>query len=243
MGLDWHIGGSLSGAAVPITFPFDKHNAGGSFTPTGNTTAGTGGASPTFPPGQMFPYAQAGDFTFGRLSAAEFKVALDFLSSRTNTNLVSTPKIATLENVPATILIGQVVPIALYQNSIQTGALQLSGYDEKQVGMRLAVNPRVCADGTILMTVHPEISEIVEWRGQYNERPVTSTREASTEVIVKDGETVVIGGLVRELVTEQTSRVPLLGSIPVLGELFRHHYNSKQKVDLVVFVTPHLLPE
>jgi type IV pilus assembly protein PilQ len=243
LGIDWQIAASMSGAAAPITFPFDKNNTGGSFTPTPNTNAGTGGASPEFPPGQLFPYASKSDFTFGRLSASEFRVALQFLSGRTNTNLVSTPKVTTLENVPATILIGQVVPIALYQNSLQTGALQLSGYEEKQVGMRLAVNPRVCGDGSILMGVHPEISEIIEWRGQYNERPVTSTREANTEVIVRDGETIVIGGLVRELKTVETSKVPLLGDIPLLGELFKHRSTTKQKVDLVVFITPHLLPE
>jgi type IV pilus assembly protein PilQ len=242
LGFDWQLSAHVSGGAVPTTFPFDKGSTGGSFTPTPNTNPGTGGIAPTFPPGQLFPYADKSDFTFGRLSASEFRIAMDFLSTRANTNLVSTPKITTLENVPATVLIGTVVPIAIYQNSLQTGVLQLSGYEEKQIGMRLAVNPRVCADGSILMSVHPEISEIVEWRGQFEERPVTSTRDANTEVIVRDGETVVIAGLVRELTLEQTSRVPLLGSIPLLGELFKHRHTQKQKVDLLVFVTPHLMP-
>ncbi|MBI5836065.1 MAG: hypothetical protein HZB25_02360 [Candidatus Eisenbacteria bacterium] len=242
-GIDWQVAAHVSGAAMPTTFPFEKNAAGGSFTPTPNTSSGTSGGAPPFPPGEAFPYADKGDFTFGRLSTSEFRVALDFLSSRGNTNLVSTPKITTVENKVATILVGSVVPIAIYQNSLQTGVLQLAGYDEKQIGIKLSVSPRVCAEGTILMTVHPEVSEITEYRGQFNERPVTSTREASTEVMVKDGETLVIGGLVRELVTRTTTKVPLLGDIPLLGELFKHRHNTKQKVDLVVFITPHLLPE
>ncbi|HVP38721.1 MAG TPA: secretin N-terminal domain-containing protein [Candidatus Saccharimonadales bacterium] len=243
MGLDWQIAAHASGAAMPFTFPFDKKAAGGNFTPTPNTNAVTGGATPQFPQGEVFPYANPSDFTFGRLSTSEFRVALDFLSSRTNTNLVSTPKITTLENRPAQILVGTVVPIAVYQNSQQTGVLMLSGYEEKQIGIRLSVNPRVCGDSTILMTVHPEVSEILEYRGQFNERPVTSTREATAEVMVRDGETMVIGGLVREMDTQTVSKVPLLGDIPLLGELFKHHTISKEKVDLVVFVTPHLIPE
>jgi type IV pilus secretin PilQ/predicted competence protein len=242
MGIDWQIAAHMSGAAMPTTFPFDKTATGGSFTPSTNSVPVYAGSSADFPPGQTFPYAQRGDFTFGTLSASEFKVALDFLSTKNKTNLVSNPKITTMENRQAEILVGTVVPIALYQNSQQTGVLQLSGYEEKKIGVKLTVKPRVSESGEIIMSVHPEISEILEYRGQFNERPVTSTREASTEVRIKDGETLIIGGLVREADVREETKVPFLGDVPVLGEFFKHHTNTKQKVDLVVFVTPHLLP-
>ncbi len=242
MGIEWQLAAHISGATMPTTFPFDKNATGGDYSPTGNTTGGTTGGAP-FPKGQVFPYASPGDFTFGKLSASEFSVALAFLSSHNKTNLVSNPRISTLENKPAEILVGTVVPIAIYQYSQLGGNLQLSGYEEKRIGVKLAVNPRVTEDGRILMSVHPEISEIVEYRGQFNERPVTSNREASTEVMIKDGETLVIGGLVRETSVETVKKVPFLGDIPFLGALFTSKHTAKEKVELMVFVTPHLLPE
>ena len=233
MGINWHLAASLQGAAMPTTFPFDRNAGGGSFTPT--PIVG--------PPGSPFPYNSSSDYTFGKLSASEFKVALAFLASRKNTNLVRSPKISTLENKPAEILVGTVVPIAIYQYSQQTGVLQLSGYEEKRIGVKLNVNPRVSDDGRILMSVHPEISEILEYRGQFNERPVTSNREATAEIMVKDGETMVIGGLTKTLETVTENKVPFLGSIPGLGALFTSKEKAKEKVELVVFVTAHLIPE
>ena len=93
----------------------------------------------------------------------------------------------------------------------------------------------------MILAVNPEISEIVEYRGQFNERPVTSTRSATTQVEVKSGETVMIGGLIRSVDMSIERKVPVLGDIPILNYLFRHKTTSKQKVDLMIFITPHLL--
>ena len=87
----------------------------------------------------------------------------------------------------------------------------------------------------------PEISEIVEYRGQFNERPVTSTRSATTQVVVRHGETLMIGGLIKEVDLQIVRKVPILGDVPLLGLLFRHKTVQKQKVDLMIFVTPRLL--
>ena len=89
--------------------------------------------------------------------------------------------------------------------------------------------------------MNPEISEILEYRGQFNERPVTATRSASTQVIMKGGETVMIGGLIKEVDMKTTRKVPFLGDIPLLGALFKHTSTTKQKVDLMIFITPHLI--
>ena len=241
LGVDWQIRASATGATLPTTFPFPKSHGSGDFTGTPNPNNQVGGVGPAFPPGQTFPYTVPEDYTFGKLSFDEFQVALDILKQNSTTNLVSAPKITTLDNQEAEIIVGTVVPIARYEHTEQTGALQIAGYDEKKVGVRLLVTPHVGPDSTMILAVNPEISEIVEYRGQFNERPVTSTRSAMTQVEVKSGETVMIGGLIRTVDMKIERKVPILGDIPGLNFLFRHKTTSKQKVDLMIFITPHLI--
>ena len=243
LGVDWRLRATAQGAILPTTFPFPKSAGSGEFTATPNPNNQVGGVGPGFPPGETFPYSAPADYTFGKLSFEEFGMALDILKQSSSTNLVSAPKITTLDNQQAEIIVGTVVPIAIYQNSIQTGALQISGYDEKKIGVRLLVTPHVGPDSTMLLAVNPEISEIVEYRGQFNERPVTSTRSAMTQVAVKSGETVMIGGLIRSVDMKTERKVPILGDIPILKHLFRHKTTSKQKVDLMIFITPHLIEQ
>ena len=241
LGVDWQLRASASGATLPTTFPFPKSHGSGDFTATPNPNNQVGGGGPAFPPGQTFPYAIPEDYVFGKLSFEEFRVALDILRQSSTTNLVSAPKITTLDNQEAEIIVGTVVPIARYENSLQTGALQISGYDEKKIGVRLLVTPHVGPDSTLILAVNPEISEIVEYRGQFNERPVTSTRSAMTQVEVRSGETVMIGGLIRSVDMKIEKKIPILGDIPLLKFLFRHKTVSKQKVDLMIFITPRLI--
>jgi len=241
LGVDWQIRASATGATLPTTFPFPKSHGSGDFTGSPNPNNQVGGVGPAFPPGQTFPYTHPEDYTFGKLSFEEFNVALDILKQSSTTNLVSAPKVTTLDNQEAEIIVGTVVPIARYENSVQTGALQISGYDEKKIGVRLLVTPHVGPDSSMILVVNPEISEIVEYRGQFNERPVTSTRSATTQVEIKSGETVMIGGLIREVNMKVERKVPVLGDIPILNFLFRHKSTTKQKVDLMIFITPHLL--
>ncbi|MBI4363952.1 MAG: hypothetical protein HY568_00845 [Candidatus Latescibacteria bacterium] len=241
LGVDWQIRASAKGAVLPTTFPFPKNAGNGEMTGTPNPSSQVGGIGPAFPPGQNFPYTSRDDYVFGKLSFQEFNVALDILKQSSSTNLVSAPKITTLDNQEAEIIVGTVVPIARYEHTVQTGALQISGYDEQKVGVRLLVTPRVGPDSSMILSVSPEISEIVEYRGQFNERPVTSTRSATTQVEVRSGETVMIGGLIRSADMVIERKVPVLGDIPLLRYLFRHKSTTKQKVDLMIFITPHLI--
>ena len=241
LGVDWQLRATASGATLPTTFPFPKSAGSGDLTATPNPNNQVGGIGPAFPRGQTFPYAIPGDYVFGKLSFDEFRVALDILRQSSNTNLVSAPKITTLDNQEAEIIVGTVVPIARYEHAQQTGVLEVSGYDEKKVGVRLLVTPHVGPDSTMILAVNPEISEIVEYRGQFNERPVTSTRSALTQVQVRSGETVMIGGLIRSVDMKIERKVPILGDIPILNFLFRHKSVSKQKVDLMIFITPRLI--
>ncbi len=241
LGFDWQLRASASGATLPTTFPFPKDKSAGDFTGTPNPNNQVGGGGPAFPPGETFPYASPSDFQFGKLSAAEFSVALEILKQQSTTNLVSSPQVTTLDNQQAEIIVGKVVPIATYEHLPLAGTLQITGYEEKKVGVRLLVTPRFASDSTLVLTVNPEVSEIIEYRGQFNERPVTSTRSATTQVVVKSGETVLIGGLISTLNRKIVRKVPILGDIPLLGYLFRHKSDAKEKVDLMIFITPHII--
>jgi type II secretory pathway component GspD/PulD (secretin) len=241
LGIDWQIRASATGAVLPTTFPFVKRQGSGDLTGTPNPNNQVGGVGPAFPPGESFPYTTPQDYTFGKLSFQEFSVALDILKESSQTNLVSAPKVTTLDNQAAEIVVGTVVPIAKYERIKDTGALEISGYDEKKVGVRLLVTPHVAPDSSMILMVNPEISEIIEYRGQFNERPVTATRSAATQVEMRTGETLMIGGLIRTQEINIERKVPILGDIPGLKYLFRHTSKQKQKVDLMIFITPHLM--
>jgi type IV pilus assembly protein PilQ len=241
LGVDWQLRASAAGATLPTTFPFPKRQGSGDFTATPNPNNQVGGVGPAFPPGQTFPYSSPADYVFGKLSFQEFSVAMDILKQTSNTNLVSAPNITTLDNQEAEIVVGTVVPVAKYERLKDTGTMEITGYDEKKVGVRLLVTPHVAEDSTMVLSVIPEISEIVEYRGQFNEMPVTSTRSAATQVVVRNGETLMIGGLIKTVDLQIVKKVPILGDIPVLGYLFRHKTIRREKVDLMIFVTPRLL--
>ncbi len=241
LGIDWQLRASATGAVLPTTFPFPKRQGSGDLIGTPNPNNQVGGVGPAFPPGETFPYTKPEDYTFGKLSFQEFSAALDILRQSSKTNLVSAPKVTTLDNQTAEIVVGTVVPIAKYERIKDTGALEISGYDEKKVGVRLMVTPHVAPDSTMILLVNPEISEIIEYRGQFNERPVTATRSAETQVEMRSGETLMIGGLIRTQELNIERKVPILGDIPILNLLFRHTSKQKQKVDLMIFITPHLL--
>ena len=240
LGFDWQLRATAVGATLPTTFPFPKDQGSGPFTGTPNPNSPIGGGGPAFPPGETFPYVNPSDFKFGKLSFEEFSVAMEILKQQSNTNLVSAPQVTTLDNQQAEIIVGQVVPIAIYEHAELAGTLLLSGYEEKKIGVRLVVTPHFADDSTMVITVSPEVSQILEYRGQFNERPVTSTRSATTQIVIKSGETIMIGGLISSLDRKIVRKVPILGDIPLLGYLFRHKTVSKDKVDLMIFITPHI---
>jgi len=244
LGIKWNVSAELSGAVAPTTFPFPKEGAARTrFSPTPDPGSEKLYIKPPFPEGELFPYANPEDFRFGKLSAAEFSVLMQAISARRNTELISSPKITTLDNKPAEILVGKQVPVALYERQKETGIMEIIGYEQQKVGVNLWVTPHVSRDSTVLLEISPETSSIVEFIGQYNERPVTSTRVARTQVLVRSGETVVIGGLIREVSRRIETKVPVLGDIPLLGYLFRHRSVQKDKVDLLVFITPRIVSE
>ncbi|MBN2121417.1 MAG: type IV pilus secretin PilQ [Candidatus Omnitrophica bacterium] len=187
---------------------------------------------------QFLPSEDQGlDLLFQKLTGTQFEMLLQALENDEVTNVISNPKILTLENIEARILVGDRVPIPVYAYSTETGQQVVSGYATQEAGILFRVTPKVVKDDTISLRLTPEVSEITGWTGPNNERPIISTREATTEVAIKDGETVMIGGLVKEKVIDGVSGIPFLKDIPLVGLLFQKKSVNVEKIDLVIFVT------
>ncbi len=175
----------------------------------------------------------------GVLTFDEMQATLAFLAQDNNSRLVSNPKVTTQDNKKATIEVATLQPIPEVSRGISG---DLITYREKPIGMMLEVIPRVSENDMITMNIHPVLEDIIGYVGPVDyPQPVTSKREVSTQVTVKEGESLAIGGLLKTTETKAVEKVWLLGDIPLLGYLFRHTTTRKEKTDLLIFITPQIL--
>lgn len=183
-------------------------------------------------------------FQYGTLDFTGLQATLEALATRTDTNVLSNPRITTLNNQEAKITVGTKWPVASYSYSDETGRWNVSGWDYVEYGIILTVTPTVNKDGYITLTVIPEVSDLtgsVTFEGA--EVPIISTKQAEVQVMIKDGETLVIGGMIKDKIINTRKKIPLLGDIPLLGYLFSHKSTEVEKRDLLIFLTPHILKE
>ena len=233
LGIDWTTTIAASGAKRPTTFPLGKSG----------TTA--------FQSVGDFPAVDASQFTFGTLDFSALKTVFDFLTSRSNTKLVANPRIVTLNNQKALINVGKVLSLPTYERNATTGIMEITGWTAYNVGVSLEVTPQVSPDGHIKIKIKPTVSNLIGYastRNGVNEGPITSTRATETEVQIKDGQTVVIGGLVKNESLATVKKVPILGDIPILGLLFTRkelstEVNPTEKTDLLIFVTARIIKD
>ncbi len=204
------------------------------------------------PPGQLpdnLPFvpnpANGHDlFKFGSFSrqAKAFQAALDLVITEGNARVLANPKLATLNGHEANMLVGERIPYVIQGTTFAGGgAAQVQQIEREEVGIKLSITPLINADGYITTEIKPEVSSASFRAG--SDLPIVTTRQASTTVRLKDGNSVIIGGLLNETVTSDIVKVPILGSIPGLGLLFQHQNTEKIKTDLVIEVTPRILPE
>ncbi|MBI3292315.1 MAG: type IV pilus secretin PilQ [Elusimicrobia bacterium] len=181
-----------------------------------------------------------GVFSFGVLGASsQLDVVLKALAKKSNTKILSNPRIITLNNQEAKILVGDRIPYTITNVSPGQGQTQSTQFVE--VGVKLAVTPTINVDKRITLKIRPEVSQAKTITP--GQAPQVSTREAETVIMIRNGETVVIGGLIKEQTDKTASQVPLLGDIPVIGQLFKTSSNSKTRTELLVFVTPTVVEE
>jgi type II secretory pathway component GspD/PulD (secretin) len=175
-------------------------------------------------------------FATNPLSGAQGFFLISALQERTNLNALASPKILAVDGEEAQILIGQKLGFRI-TTTTQTSTLE--SVEFLDVGTELLIRPLISDDGYILMNVHPKVSDGKVELGLPNE----TTTEATTSVLVKDGSTIVIGGLIRERDEEVRTQVPGLGDVPLLGALFRRREARKRKTEIAVLITPYIVRE
>jgi len=184
-------------------------------------------------------------FGLGRLSDSglSFVAIIEALEADSNTNIMGTPILTTLDNEEAEIRVGQEVPFVTgsFSNTGTAGGSvnPFQTVEREQVGLTLKITPQINEGNAVRLTIDQEISSVSESTQAVD--LITNNRNINTTVIVEDGGTLVLGGLIREDLLEKEQRVPLLGSIPLLGALFRSSSTQKIKTNLMFFIRPTIL--
>jgi general secretion pathway protein D len=172
----------------------------------------------------------------------DLDVTLRALETQGKLNILSRPYILTSNNQTATINVGEEVPFIRNTTYTETGQTR-NTIEYEDIGIILEVTPSINPEGLVIMDVKPEISAITGITVPISETvdaPVFAKRSAESRVAIRDGQTIVIGGLVQDKETESIKKVPLLGDIPLLGLLFQRRETEKQKTELLIFLTPHV---
>lgn len=187
---------------------------------------------------------RAKPYQFGQFFRVPFNVGiqLDALATKGNTKILANPRIAAVSGRPARIFIGDTITAIISRDATTNGTTIAT--EKIHAGISLLVTPRVASDGNVTLEVHPTVSaltglEVVDGVTL----PQISERSVDTTIRVRDGETVAIGGLIREDEIKSMSRVPLLGDIPFFGELFRHRNNRRTRSDVTIFITTKIVSE
>jgi general secretion pathway protein D len=187
-------------------------------------------------------------YTLGTLDLSTTATVLQFLSSRTDTKFLARPKLLTLSNETAEIKITTQEAIGLLSTtqSAQSTATQTQQAERAETGVSLRVTPQVNTDtAEITMYIEPKVSQ-AKAGGTFGSTTFKDPEERFTKSVlrIKDGETIVVGGLLRTDYNQTITKVPILGDIPLLGAAFRHRNMSKnEERELIVFITPRIVKE
>jgi type IV pilus assembly protein PilQ len=170
--------------------------------------------------------------TYGMLSPEKLSAALEYLFEDTKAEMVAQPQITTLNNKEARIFMGQQIPINRKDDANNTITEMV------EAGTELIVTPYVAGDGKIMLALKPKKESYTP--GQ-DGAPIVNQQSAETNVLVNNGETVVIAGLTSNEKRDTESGIPILKSIPIIGNLFKRSSKTLDKRDLIIFVTPHII--
>ncbi len=174
-------------------------------------------------------------------TAGEFSILLNLLEGQENVRLVSNPTVVTLNNVLAKINVGEEFPIPNYTYNQERGNFEISGFTYKAIGIILNVTPQVNNAGFIKLAITPEVSSrtgTVNFGGASGASiPIIAVRKTETQVSLKNGHTMGIGGLIEATTTKGNTRVPVFGELPLIGGLFKSKNDRTTSRNLVVFIT------
>ena len=180
--------------------------------------------------------------SFATLTAPVVSAMLDLLANDDDTKLLQEPQVTTMNNSPANIVVGTTIPILVPQGEGSVFGTNPYTYENQDVNIALDVLPRLNAYNAISLAINTSVQAIIGYTGE-NSRPIVSNRETNTNVRVKDGETLLIGGMIFETEEEKVNKVPLLGDIPLIKSLFRFSSIQKEQRELLIFITPTIISQ
>jgi general secretion pathway protein D len=213
--------------------------AGAIATDTANGNVGLGEAAL-----QTLTGAQGGTIGVSGIgSDGLFGAVLNAVQSDTDSNVLSTPFITTLDNVPAVFLVGQEVPFSSGETLGNNNTNPFRTITREEIGIRLEVLPQITDGDVVRLEIVQEVSSIAPAASVIATDLVTNKREITTTVLANDGEMIVLGGLIQDDEELINTRVPILGDIPVLGNLFKNTNNTRTRTNLMVFIRPTILRE
>ena len=264
-GINW--AGTFGSSASPQTFRYGGSNPAGASTSSINPVTGEVTTVPGAPPffkfddttGQLQPRdwflnalpggglnALGGQFAI--LSVPQMSVTLRMLNEDADAEFLANPRIVTADNQQAKIEVTRNQPVPQLNFNEQTATAVFGGFLDKKFGNTLLVRPSVNKDNFITLAVKPEISNKVgdlpfTFAGATVSSPIIDTRSLDSNVLIKSGDTLAIGGLLQDESAKARTKVPILGDIPILGYLFQERLNNRTKRNLLVFVTPTIIDQ
>jgi general secretion pathway protein D len=184
--------------------------------------------------------------TVGQLARDSYTTAINFLHTYGNTKVLSRPRIAAINNQEAKIMVGAREPyVSQTMSQADVSTVTAESVQFIDIGVKLFVVPTINKDGFVTMKIKPEVSSVRETivTSLGSRIPVVETSEAETVVTVKDGTMVMIAGLLKEEKREDALGLPMLSKIPFVGALFGSRSNQNKNVELIIFITPHIISE
>ena len=244
-GINW--GGVVGSSTTPMQFKYGGTDLNPGPNPVGAPTAGS------FPTNNLLRNAtslrslgSAAAGQFAILSVQQMSLTLRMLNEDSDAEFLANPRIVAANNMKATIKITRNQPVPQLNFNEQTAQAVFGGFQDKEFGNTLTVTPSINKDSFVSMVVQPEISNKVGdatfvFGGATVASPIIDKRTFDSNVLIKSGETLAIGGLLQDEMTKSRSKVPVMGDIPLFGYFFQERLNVRLKRNLLVFVTPTII--
>ena len=195
-------------------------------------------SSPFAGPAGLVLGAARGTITFGGQTFFDLRGLIRAFETESDINILSTPQILTTDNEEAEIIVGENRPFVIQAQTTAEGST-VQTFEFRDIGVKLRIIPHISPNRFVRMKIFHEITNFVT---EAQVGAVTTTkRQAATAVTIEDGQTVVIGGLIRDDITDANTKVPLLGDVPILGGLFRSQATRRIKTNLLIFITPRIV--
>jgi len=250
LGVDWGTGNTVGKG--PMGYKTGTKNKFGILGSTSRNSPSVFGAKAGL--SGTWPFDSGLSLLYEKLTGTQFQILLHALEEDVNTNTLSAPRILTLDGQEAYIMVGERRPII--KSSIDSSQTSVGISKEldyyQNLGIELNVVPQVCNNESINLTIYPSVtssSSNVTATSQIGSTtssdtyPIIDVRETQTQVLMKDGETIVLGGLLKNVKSEGVYKTPILGDIPLLGLLFQRKTHDIQKIDLIIFITAHIVKD